>query len=415
MAHRSPEGGYNFEKKRWYRRIIWRGLEDRMRRSSVSDRCVAILDGPEALETLFLLRRGYQADRIHVINDSPAIVATAQRVVRANGFPSVNTHGVTAMKALKSIYDSGVRLDALNLDMCSNLSTGTMDDLVEMQQFCDDKHGLPFALTIMRGRESLGIKLARDSLVRQGVSEADAWDWGRLRTIALHLSGSMTERAMQCSVHISNPRVEKYQSTSPMLVIIGKMETHWNAINQDSHRALLLDYCLRRFKRLPRERRDMFIPMCMTWYGAVASGDVHPIKWFDKMLAQNSGPSIKTVCYKDGKLSLFEYTGINGMTPEEFLLSRYDDESMKAKVSSILKKDKLHYAKQKRKVEDGLPSEHESPTWEHLIVEMRKCAGDDKETQGALDEFEKWPDDRKDDLITAVQTGIRRDKQNDQS
>jgi hypothetical protein len=112
---------YGFDAKARYRQAIW-NLVDRHCRRPRALRVCFYLETREALETQFLLARGYQAENLHAVNARPIEVALATKRLDALGLPRVQTHGVT----LASVRDAPHRADVLHFDSTANLNERTL-------------------------------------------------------------------------------------------------------------------------------------------------------------------------------------------------------------------------------------------------------------------------------------------------
>jgi hypothetical protein len=125
----APAGGYDFSRKRDYRRQVWATFRDRLkaRRVSLASAQALLMPSLEGDEIEVAMNAGFREANLHVVDMEPAVVATLKR-----RFPKINTYGVTASRAVERIRDAGVRLDCANFDFCSNASISMFSELTSV-------------------------------------------------------------------------------------------------------------------------------------------------------------------------------------------------------------------------------------------------------------------------------------------
>lgn len=116
---RAPKEGYDFARKRDYRRKVWATFRDELkrRRLSVKESHALLMPSLEGKEIEVALAAGFREQNLHVVDSEPAIVATLKR-----RYPRINTYGVTASRAVQRIGDDGIALRCANLDFCGQIS-----------------------------------------------------------------------------------------------------------------------------------------------------------------------------------------------------------------------------------------------------------------------------------------------------
>jgi hypothetical protein len=112
---------------------------------------VAYLDTKEALETRFLLDRGYSADRLLAINRNPAEVALLTRGLMDGGYPKVKTAGLSWDRAIAE--RAGERVDVLNFD---GTSCAHVDLFETLYDSCQRVRPRVLAVNMLAGREQGG-------------------------------------------------------------------------------------------------------------------------------------------------------------------------------------------------------------------------------------------------------------------
>lgn len=123
----APKGGYDFARKRDYRRKVWATFRDTLksRKIPVAEAHALLMPSLEGDEIEVALAAGFRERNLHIVDDEPAIVATLRR-----RYPKVNTYGVKASRALQRIAKSGVRIQCANLDFCGKASLDFLSELV---------------------------------------------------------------------------------------------------------------------------------------------------------------------------------------------------------------------------------------------------------------------------------------------
>ncbi len=154
---RGPEEGYQFGRKKQYRRHLWGAIAEHCR-VPLEKAQVALMPSLEGAEIDEALKRGVRQENLHIIDMNPAIVATLKR-----RYPRVNSYGVIFWKAMERIKEKGITLDVVNADLCGPVTTApwfmSRDAIVDVIG-----DGSVVAMTALRGRE-------------RGALVLEIWDW----------------------------------------------------------------------------------------------------------------------------------------------------------------------------------------------------------------------------------------------
>lgn len=126
MKKSAPMVAYDFGNKRNYRRRIWGWLSEELRRKH--DAQVLLLPSKQGDEIKLAVSRGFRECNIHAVDRNPALLATAPWRKR---YPLVNVYGSELPRACERIKAKGIRLDALNLDLCGAISSETTISTLE--------------------------------------------------------------------------------------------------------------------------------------------------------------------------------------------------------------------------------------------------------------------------------------------
>lgn len=259
---------YDSDVKDSYRRQVWNAIEKNWANPSRGDRRVLILDTRDALETLFLIKRGYRPENIHVINREAVEVALLTRKLESLGFRRVNTYGVAFSDAVPRLKKCN--LDAVNLDFCANASDHLLDWLCDARVIVRDNTVV--ALNMLAGREADPWKATYESMLRRGVPEESAGTFARLRLALATLSGAIGDEVASCVLHFSNLVYRKYVSTSgqPMLWFVTKAISHGTAVKDRSHCSALC-----RDARIGGDgftEKHLTNPICVVYVSAMTGG-----------------------------------------------------------------------------------------------------------------------------------------------
>lgn len=136
----APKTGYDFGRKRAYRRTIWATM-----RSAPSGPTLIMpsIEGDEIREAE---ARGVRRHDLHVVDRNPAIVAHIQR-----RFPGVTTYGVELARAAERMAKNGTMLAAMNLDLTGPIGAPTLSAIIPIVRRA--MVGAYSAITLLRGRE----------------------------------------------------------------------------------------------------------------------------------------------------------------------------------------------------------------------------------------------------------------------
>lgn len=142
MKRTGPDNGYDFGRKRQYRRHVWGFL--RRQCPAPKGRAQALLmPSIEGAEIEEALKRGFCEPNLHVVDRNPAIVAHLKR-----RFPKIHTYGVELSKAAQRMRGT---VDVANLDLCSCMGDKLKNSLLGSTAALR-RHSV-VAVTMLRGRE----------------------------------------------------------------------------------------------------------------------------------------------------------------------------------------------------------------------------------------------------------------------
>ena len=147
---KSPAGGYDFGRKRQYRRDTWATARRRCQLFgyTVADSHALLMPSTEGDEIEVAMNNGFMEAHLHVVDRNPAIVATLKR-----RWPRINTYGVSVDRAASRIAAAGIRLRFANLDLCGPTSDSLALTLSSVSRSgCFDEMS-SVAVTVLRGRE----------------------------------------------------------------------------------------------------------------------------------------------------------------------------------------------------------------------------------------------------------------------
>jgi hypothetical protein len=218
-----PRGGYDFSRKRDYRRKVWATFRDTLKRWHVPvvEAQALLMPSLEGDEIDVALNAGFREANLHVVDHEPAIVATLKK-----RYPTINTYGVTASRAFERLSRSGVKIRCANLDFCSQISKpfggelaqiallggvpcriGALDTGSFRVDFDSEQYGsgvlddqAVIAVSVLRGRESRSVtegwdtNLADDAALRESAVNVNAEVQRMLNTSPVHLPSDVLRR-----------------------------------------------------------------------------------------------------------------------------------------------------------------------------------------------------------------------------
>ncbi len=148
-----PDGGYTQSpNKRQWRRTVWRRLHEFVTQHAcrpAAEVDVALMPSLEGDEIEVAEARGFRQTRMHVIDQSPAVVATLRR-----RYPHLRaTYGVRVHRAFWRMEPNSIL--AANLDFTGCLSPALCEELVWIVASNALAEKSAIVVTILRGRESV--------------------------------------------------------------------------------------------------------------------------------------------------------------------------------------------------------------------------------------------------------------------
>lgn len=149
MKRIAPETGYDFEAKAKYRKIIWDCFSKNV--SDPGKSKVGFLPSQEGLEIPLAIERGFKEKNLFAIDRNRALLRHAKWRRR---YPKVKTYGSELPRAGERIRADNHRLDAVNLDLCGNISIPTIRAIRGFIESDCLKSQSVVAMTLMNGREN---------------------------------------------------------------------------------------------------------------------------------------------------------------------------------------------------------------------------------------------------------------------
>jgi hypothetical protein len=208
MKRRAPRDGYRCGIKRQWARNAWATFrEDRRPSRPMSAARALVIGDLEGDEIDIALANGIRQPNLHVVNWSPAIVATIRRE-----YPFITTHGIDVKRVLVERRRRIGAFDFINLDLCGPIETSarTLGNAVHSLSV-----GGCIALTWAKGRDRRWCELAREREARTG-KRMDRGDF----------AGSVATRAAALRLMtVWGLRYEQYQTAqTPMEWAIWRLE-----------------------------------------------------------------------------------------------------------------------------------------------------------------------------------------------
>ena len=116
---RAPADGYDFARKRDYRRKVWATFRESLKREHIplANAQALLMPSVEGDEIDVALNAGFREYNLHVVDKEPAIVATLKK-----RYPKIHTYGVTVSRAMDRMARDGIRVACANFDLCNQIS-----------------------------------------------------------------------------------------------------------------------------------------------------------------------------------------------------------------------------------------------------------------------------------------------------
>jgi hypothetical protein len=238
---------YDFKSKEQYRARVYSEVDKVLVSKPIALRRVAYLDTREALETQFLLGRGYLPQNLLAVNREPVEVALLTRRLRELGLPLVSTAGIEWTRAMgERVGSHGA--DVLHFDGTSCLFTGLIN-IARKSVYAVTPRVL--VLNMLGGREAGHFRTAiKTNLLGNSAGEVS----GRARdSFNQDVNRRMFERIrymlrfatappvlpnsddLICFVHVTSVAWGVYRSDSgqPMVYCVASLKAHSGPQRQD--------------------------------------------------------------------------------------------------------------------------------------------------------------------------------------
>jgi len=146
---REPANQYQFEEKQEYRETVWKILAENVKAASTAS--VLFFPGRHGSEIKIALRYGFQEENLIACEENAALLATAKW---RKSYPNIKCYGNKLSRTIERLAVDKVKLDAVNLDYCSNLCTAVIDDLRKLLNYGVTQPNMILAITLLKGREN---------------------------------------------------------------------------------------------------------------------------------------------------------------------------------------------------------------------------------------------------------------------
>jgi len=148
VAHGEPSHEYSNEQKAQYREAVWVTFAGALPDPATAK--VLFFPSKHGFEIPVALRHGFQEANLIACDENAAVLATAKW---RKDYPAVRCYGTSLSRTITRLVQDNVRLDAANLDFCSNLCHSVMADIHALLSTQENKNGLNLGVTLMKGRE----------------------------------------------------------------------------------------------------------------------------------------------------------------------------------------------------------------------------------------------------------------------
>ena len=146
---REPENQYQFKEKERYREVVWDAFSKNVK--DVATAKVLFFPSRHGAEIPIALRHGFKEENLIACDSVAAVIANAEW---HRQYPAIKCYGSSLARTIERLKNEGVKLDAANLDLCSNLCSQIFSDLDQLFNSDITNYTFTFALTMLKGREN---------------------------------------------------------------------------------------------------------------------------------------------------------------------------------------------------------------------------------------------------------------------
>jgi hypothetical protein len=145
---KQPKNGYISEDKSKYREVIWGKFKDLTK--DTSNATVILFPSKNGEEIGVAIGYGLREENIIACDSNAAVLATAKWREK---YPKIRIYAGMFDKTIERIKSDNIKIDAINLDLCTNLSTEMFNNLHKLlsSNIMEDKCYI--AITMLKGRE----------------------------------------------------------------------------------------------------------------------------------------------------------------------------------------------------------------------------------------------------------------------
>ena len=144
---REPQNEYIFPEKEAYRESVWSTFAKHIAPSTAR---VLFYPGRHGLEIPIALKHGFKEENLIACEMNKALLINSEwRKI----YPQVRLYGTPLLRTIERLESDKIKLDAVNLDYCSNLCQPIFTDVKELLKSKCVKWPFFIAVTMLKGRE----------------------------------------------------------------------------------------------------------------------------------------------------------------------------------------------------------------------------------------------------------------------
>lgn len=146
---RGPKTGYATTHKQEYRKNLYKHIQEAVC-GNIHLKKLLFMPSNTDNEIKEALSIGIREENMWACDDNPAMLATTKWRKK---YPKINILGSKLSHAIERLKEKNIKIDIVNLDLCTNLSQWMFDDVQNLIKYLmrDDMF---FAITLLKGRES---------------------------------------------------------------------------------------------------------------------------------------------------------------------------------------------------------------------------------------------------------------------
>jgi len=165
---REPRTGYDTKHKQKYRENLYKHIKESVH-GDIQHKKLLFMPSNTDGEIKQALSIGIREENMWACDDNPAMLATAKW---RKQYPRINILGSKLSRAIERLKEKNIKIDIVNLDLCTNLSQWMFDDVTNLIKFLTGDEIL-FAITLLKGRESSAEATLAKMLFKDMLGAAD--------------------------------------------------------------------------------------------------------------------------------------------------------------------------------------------------------------------------------------------------